>query len=224
MQLKDLAIQLNDNLVVTNIRWKSRGIEISTDGGKNFRRPTYYETINLYTADLCSCNGSSSNPGSGSNIDVEKLKEQIKETIINDEAFKAEVAKLVKVETPEVNTDAIETNVKNSIIEDKVFKSEIAKVVTVDTESIKTDIKNDASFKSDIAGLVNVPEVDTNTITTTVETNIKKDETFKAEVAKLVTPSTSKVDTDVIKTEVKNDLKSDTAFKAEIAKSVDFNY
>lgn len=58
-ELKDLTILLNDNLKVTNIRWKARSIEISTDGGKTFRRPTYYETIHLYTADLCNCDGSS---------------------------------------------------------------------------------------------------------------------------------------------------------------------
>ena len=193
MELKDLTIQLNDNLKVTNIRWKSRSIEISTDGGKTFRRPTYYETINLYTADLCDCDGGS---GTGGTVNTEKLKEQIKEAIINDETFKAEVAKLVKVENPEVDTDAIETNVKNSIIEDKVFKSEIAKSVTVDTESIKTDIKNDTDFKSSVAKLVTVPEVDTNTIATNVKTNLKEDTEFKSELAGLVkVPTLSNSDT-----------------------------
>ena len=205
MELKDLTIQLNDNLKVTNIRWKSRSIEISTDGGKTFRRPTYYETINLYTADLCDCDGGS---GTGGTVNTEKLKEQIKEAIINDETFKAEVAKLVKVENPEVDTDAIETNVKNSIIEDKVFKSEIAKSVTVDTESIKTDIKNDTSFKSEIAKLVEVPEVDTDAIKTSVKSDIKADSEFKKEIADSVT-----VDTEGIKTDIKND----ASFKSDIA-------
>ena len=241
MELKDLTIQLNDNLKVTNIRWKSRSIEISTDGGKTFRRPTYYETINLYTADLCDCDGGS---GTGGTVNTEKLKEQIKEAIINDETFKAEVAKLVKVENPEVDTDAIETNVKNSIIEDKVFKSEIAKAVTVDTESIKTDIKKDETFKSDIAKLIEAPEVDTDAIKTSVKTDIKADSEFKKEIADSVTVDTEsiktdikndasfksdiaglvetpEVDTDTITTTVETNIKKDDSFKSEVAKLVE---
>lgn len=241
MELKDLTIQLNDNLKVTNIRWKARSVEISTDGGKTFRRPTYYETIHLYTADLCDCDGGSS---TGGTVNTEKLKEQIKEAIINDETFKAEVAKLVKVENPEVDTDAIETNVKNSIIEDKVFKSEIAKAVTVDTESIKTDIKKDETFKSDIAKLVETPEVDTDAIKTSVKTDIKADSEFKSDIAKSVTVDTEsiktdikndasfksdiaglvkvpEVDTDAITTTVETNIKKDDSFKSEVAKLVE---
>lgn len=234
MELKDLTIQLGD-LNITNIRWKSRSIEISTDGGKSYRRPTYYETINLYTANLCDCDGSSS--GGGSSVDVDELKKEIEEYILekypqidvealktsitSDKDFKKEVASLVEVDNADVDTDAIATKVKTDIKSDSEFKSEVAALVEtseVDTDEIvstvQTNLKADSEFKSEVA-----KSVDTESIATTVESNVKADDTFKKEVASLVEVS-SDVDTETIETNVKNSLKSDDDFKSEIAKSV----
>lgn len=238
MELKDLTIQLGD-LNITNIRWKSRSIEISTDGGKSYRRPTYYETINLYTANLCDCDGSGS--GGGSSVDVDELKKEIEEYILkkypqidvetlktsitSDEDFKKEVASLVEVDSADVDTDAIATKVKTDIKSDDEFKSEVAALVEtseVDTDKIvstvQTNLKADDDFKSEIAKSVTV---DTDTITSTVETNVKADESFKKEVAALVDVDNADVDTDAIETNVKTAIKSDDEFKSAVAALVD---
>lgn len=241
MELKDLAIQLNDNAKITNIRWKSRSIEISTDGGKSYRIPTYYETINLYTADLCDCDGSGGN--GGTSIDVDGLKQEIesyildkypeidveslKASITSDEDFKKEVASLVEVDNPTVDTDAIATKVETNIKADETFKSEVAKLVEtpeVDTEAItstvETNIKADSEFKKEVAALVEVSgdggSVDTETIETNVKNSIKSDETFKSEIAKSVT-----VDTESIASTVETNVKKDATFKSEVAKLVE---
>lgn len=162
-----------------------------------------------------------------STVNVNKLKAEIKESIINDDNFKAEVSKLVKVENPEVDTTTIETNVKNSIIENEVFKQEIAKVINTDNikTSVKNDLKKDSEFKKELVNSVEIPEVDTVAIASTVETNIKEDEAFKSEIAKMVSSSgggdTESVDTDKIKLEIKSDLKSDETFKQNIANLIE---
>ena len=140
MILKDLAISLNDNMKITNIRWKSKSMEISTDGGKTYRRPTYYETVNLYTTELCNCDGSSD----WGNIDTSKLKEEIKKEIINDDSFKAEIAKLVDVSSGggSVDTSVIEANVKKAIESDDNFVSIIAAKAAYDDTNIKKELSN----------------------------------------------------------------------------------
>ena len=250
MILKDLAISLNDNMKITNIRWKSKSMEISTDGGKTYRRPTYYETVNLYTTDLCNCDGSSD----GGNIDTSKLKEEIKKEIINDDSFKAEIAKLVDVSGGSVNTSVIEANVKKAIESDDNFVAIIAAKAAYDDTNIKKELSNkvnSATLTETLKSYAKSEDVNQwiiNKITEVVAGAPEKFDTLK-EIADWIendTTNATKIandiadlkvknesiekelgstvkttDLDSVKSDISDSIKSDTAFKAEIVKSVD---
>lgn len=251
MILKDLAISLNDNMKITNIRWKSKSMEISTDGGKTYRRPTYYETVNLYTTDLCSCDGSSD----GGNIDTSKLKEEIKKEIINDDSFKAEIAKLVDVSGGgSVDTDTIEANVKKAIESDDNFVAIIATKAAYNDTDIKNELKNKVDTtaltetlksyaKSEDVNqwivdkitevVAGAPEkfdtlkeiadwIENDTTNATKMSNDIADLKSKNEsVEKELESVVKTTDLDSIKSDISDGIKSDATFKAEIAKSVD---
>lgn len=247
MELKDLAIVLNDNMKITNIRWKSRGIEISTDGGKSYRRPTYYETVNLYTADLCNCDGS----GGSSTIDVEKIKEELKNEIITDDSFKSEIAKLVDTS---IDTETIEANIKKAIESDDDFVLIIANKAVYDDTEIKTELGNKIS-STDLSTVLesyakaeDVNQWITNKIAEVVAGAPEKFDTLKeladwidndssgaAKMSNDITELKSKTeslesellsvvkttDLDTVKSDISDSIKNDETFKSEIAKLVD---
>lgn len=186
-------------------------MEISTDGGKTYRRPTYFETVNLYITDLCNCDGSSD----GGNIDTSKLKEEIKKEIINDDSFKAEIAKLVDVSGGggSVDTSVIEENVKKAIESDDNFVAIIAAKAAYDDTNIKKELSNkvdSATLTETLKSYAKSEDVNQwiiNKITEVVAGAPEKFDTLK-EIADWIendTTNATKITNDIADLKVKNE-------------------